>query len=67
MNHHKSLDVHVKRACKLVWASFTEYAARFSLAWEQRVPASSFWLSDGRQFVDRFLYFVEGGANIAHK
>jgi hypothetical protein len=54
MNHHKSLDVHVKRACKLVWASFTEYAARFSLAWEQRVPASSFWLSDGLLFLPPF-------------
>jgi hypothetical protein len=26
-----------------------------------------FALADGRQSVDRFLYFVEGGANIAHK
>jgi hypothetical protein len=37
-----------------VWASFTEYAARFSLAWEQRVPASSFWLSDGLLFLPPF-------------
>jgi hypothetical protein len=48
MSHHKSLDVHVKRACMtVVWASFTEYAARSNLALEPRVVAFSFWLSGG--------------------